>query len=79
MSPTSGLGPPPDERVCSAKGCRASAVWALRWNNPRIHDEQRRKTWLACEDHREHLAAFLGARSFLREVTGLDELDGERA
>lgn len=79
MSPTSSLDPLPDELVCSAKGCRASAVWALRWNNPRIHDEQRRKTWLACEDHREHLSTFLGARSFLREVTGLNELDGERA
>jgi hypothetical protein len=54
--------------VCSAKGCRRAAEWALRWNNPRLHTPDRRKTWLACEEHREHLTAFLGARSFLREV-----------
>lgn len=57
----------PDAR-CSAKGCTADAAWELRWNNPRIHTEDRRKTWLACEEHREHLAGFLGARSFLRET-----------
>ena len=25
------------EPRCSAKGCRAAAVWQLRWNNPKIH------------------------------------------
>ncbi|MEU7902570.1 hypothetical protein [Actinoplanes sp. NPDC049118] len=54
---------------CSAKGCRARAVWVLRWNNPKLHDPLHRKTWLACEDHREHLRDFLNARGFLREVT----------
>ena len=64
----------PAEHICSAKGCRAAAVWALRWNNPRIHDADRRKTWLACEEHREHLESFLGTRSFLREVIPVTEL-----
>jgi hypothetical protein len=41
----------------------------LRWNNPRLHDADRRKTWLACTDHRQTLGDFLGARGFLREVT----------
>jgi hypothetical protein len=53
---------------CSAKGCREPAVWALRWNNPKIHPPERRKTWLACEDHRAYLANFLTARDFLRET-----------
>lgn len=57
-----------EEVVCSAKGCREAAVWELRWNNPRLHTEERRKVWLACDGHREHLEQFLGARSFLREV-----------
>lgn len=56
------------EPICSAKGCRAPAEWALRWNNPKLHPPQRRKTWLACGEHREHLASFLDARGFLREV-----------
>ncbi|GGN78359.1 hypothetical protein GCM10010112_52140 [Actinoplanes lobatus] len=54
---------------CSAKGCRAPAVWQLRWNNPKIHTPERRKTWLACDEHRASLGSFLEARGFLREVT----------
>jgi len=54
---------------CSAKRCREAAVWQLRWNNPKLHTEDHRKTWLACEQHKEHLSDFLGVRGFLREVT----------
>jgi hypothetical protein len=53
---------------CSAKACRASASWALRWNNPKLHTPDHRKTWLACDDHRRSLGDFLEARGFLREV-----------
>jgi len=59
--------------VCSAKGCRAPAVWALAWNNPKLHEPDRRKTWLACEAHRESLSAFLSARDFLRETIALTD------
>lgn len=59
---------------CSARGCRATARWALAWNNPRLHPPERRKVWLACDEHREHLASFLSARSFLRDVRPADEL-----
>jgi hypothetical protein len=31
----------------------------------------RRKHWLACEDHREQLSAFLSTRGFLREAQPL--------
>lgn len=62
--------------TCSARGCRAPAAWELRWNNPRLHTPDRRKTWLACPDHREQLADFLGARSFLREVVAIAPGDG---
>ena len=48
--------------TCSAKGCQAPAVWALLWNNPKLHTPERRKTWLACETHRSTLGDFLGAR-----------------
>lgn len=54
--------------ICSAKGCKATATWQLRWNNPRLHTPERRKTWLACDDHRAHLSEFLDRRGFLREV-----------
>ena len=57
--------------ICSAKDCRSPAVWALAWNNPKIHDPDRRKQWLACDQHREQLSEFLRARKFLRDVTAL--------
>jgi hypothetical protein len=64
----------PEPLVCSAKGCRRAAAWGLVWNNPRLHTPERRKVWLACDEHREHLASFLSARSFLRDVVPVDEL-----
>ncbi|MCX5523216.1 hypothetical protein OG342_10160 [Streptomyces bobili] len=59
--------------VCSAKSCRSDAVWVLAWNNPKLHTPERRKTWLACEEHREHLSQFLGVRGFLKDVVLLTE------
>jgi hypothetical protein len=54
--------------ICSRKGCRQPARWELRWNNPKLHTAERRKTWLACDEHREHLTEFLTVRGFLRET-----------
>ena len=52
-------------------------MWALRWNNPKLHTPDRRKVWLACDDHKASLSDFLGARGFLKEVVehvpGADE------
>ncbi|MEV5574367.1 hypothetical protein AB0L06_30405 [Spirillospora sp. NPDC052269] len=68
-------GDPADEAPqCSAKGCRAPAVWALRWNNPKIHTPERRKVWLACDAHREQLSQFLDRRDFLKDVVPMSEL-----
>ena len=44
-------------------------MWSLRWNNPKLHAPAYRKTWLACDDHREYLTEFLSGRGFLHEVT----------
>lgn len=66
--PESEQHEPPGDPVCSARRCREHAVWALRWNNPRLHTPERRKTWLACDEHREHLSEFLSLRGFLRDV-----------
>jgi hypothetical protein len=57
--------------VCSARGCRAPASYALVWNNPKVHAPEREKTWVACEEHRQSLAAFLDLRGFLRRVEPL--------
>ncbi|MDI1465758.1 acetone carboxylase [Catellatospora sp. KI3] len=57
--------------ICSRKGCRAPATWELRWNNPKLHTPDRRKSWLACDEHRENLSEFLSVRGFLREVLPL--------
>ncbi|NBM14783.1 hypothetical protein [Streptomyces sp. GC420] len=63
----------PTSPICSAKGCRAAAVHVLAWNNPKLHTPERRKTWLACEEHREHLSQFLAVRGFLKDVVPLSE------
>ena len=67
--PSSGTGasvPPP--RQCSRKGCRSAAAWRLEWNNPKIHTPERRKTWLACPEHRDWLADYLRSRGLLKDV-----------
>jgi hypothetical protein len=70
---------PPSDLVCSARACGGRAVHALRWNNPRLHTPDRRKTWLACEEHLESLSQHLDVRGFLREVVPAEHLgDGAR-
>jgi hypothetical protein len=54
--------------ICSAKGCTAPATWEQLWNNPKLHTPDRRKVWLACDEHKVSLSEFLAARSFLRDV-----------
>jgi hypothetical protein len=65
--------------ICSAKGCTAGAIWELRWNNPKLHTPERRKVWLACDEHKDSLGDFLGARGFLREVVPHDPGGDESA
>lgn len=60
--------------ICSAKGCREAALHALLWNNPSLHTPARRKVWLACADHRDHLAEFLDLRGFLIDTVPVDEI-----
>ncbi|HEY3437121.1 MAG TPA: hypothetical protein VGK35_05470 [Actinotalea sp.] len=67
--------PDTEDLLCSARGCRAVATWALRWNNPRLHTPERRKVWLSCSDHREHLEHFLGARGFFRDTVAVGLLE----
>jgi hypothetical protein len=57
-----------DTPICSAKGCRAEAVHALVWNNPKVHTPDREKLWHACEEHRQSLSQFLDLRGFLIRV-----------
>jgi hypothetical protein len=71
--PEAGADRPP--ATCSARGCPAGATWSLLWNNPKIHTPDRRKTWLACDAHRESLSAFLSARGFLRDVQPFVEVE----
>ena len=59
----------PDEAaICSARGCGAPAEYMLVWNNPKIHEPEREKIWLACADHRDSLGEYLRIRGFLRRI-----------
>lgn len=58
----------PEALICSAKGCTAAAVHQVVWNNPKLHTPDRRKIWLACDEHEQSLRGFLAARDFYRET-----------
>lgn len=58
--------------VCSRKACRSSASWQLLWNNPKIHTPERRKTWLACGEHRDWLEDYLQTRGLWKETLPLE-------
>lgn len=63
---------PDDEpAICSSKGCRAEAAYAVVWNNPRLHTPDREKIWSACAEHRQTLAEYLQVRGFLLRVDPL--------
>jgi len=62
----------PADLICSAKGCTAPAVHQILWNNPKIHTPDRRKTWLACDEHEVTLRQFLSARDFYRETVPVE-------
>lgn len=70
-----GLGAPASTDNCSRAGCRRPAGWRLDWRNPRIHTEDRVKTWLACAEHVDYLREFLAARDFPLSVRPLHEAD----
>ncbi len=56
---------------CSRAGCRSTAAWRIDWRNPRIHADDRRKTWVACDEHVGYLRDFLAARDFPLTVAPL--------
>lgn len=67
---------PPAE--CSRAGCREAARWQVQWRNPKIHAADRRKIWVACDEHRAYLRDYLAARSFPVEVLPLGTDETER-
>ena len=62
------MSQPPERRTCSRAGCRSIATQRIEWRNPRIHSGDRRKVWLACDEHVGVLTDFLLARAFPLEV-----------
>jgi len=65
-----GAHGPATER-CSRAGCTQPATSAVHWRNPRIHSEDRVKTWLACDDHVDYLRDYLTTRDFPVAVTAV--------
>jgi len=61
-----------DTPRCSRAGCHEDARWRIDWRNPRIHSEDRVKTWLACTGHVDYLRDFLAARDFPVAVVELE-------
>ena len=65
----------PQTPICSRKGCRLHATMQLLWNNPKIHTAERRKIWLACNDHADWLEDYLKSRSLWKETLPLSPKD----
>ncbi|MHA7304123.1 acetone carboxylase [Arthrobacter sp. TMN-49] len=65
----------PQVPVCSRKGCRELATTQLLWNNPKIHTADRRKIWLACQDHVAWLEDYLQSRSLWKETLPMSPKD----
>lgn len=63
----------PDGDRCSRAGCTDPAFSAVHWRNPRIHGEDRVKTWLACPEHVDYLRDYLSSRNFPVVVTAVGE------
>ena len=64
------------------QGLPAPRRGALLWNNPKLHTPDRRKVWLACDEHRTIAGDFLGARQFLerrRRARSEEELPETRS
>jgi len=51
-----------------------TAAYGLLWNNPKLHMPDRRKTWLACEEHADPLSDYLSSRGFLKDAVPVSEL-----
>ena len=66
-----------EQLQCSAKECREFATRALLWNNLRVHSPERKKTWLACDEHLDYLRDFLTLRDFFITDVSVDEIPGD--
>lgn len=62
----------PERDICSRKACKQNAVWRLLWNNPRIHTPERRKVWLACNEHCQWLEEYLTVRGLWKQTLPLE-------
>jgi len=60
------------ELKCSRSGCEERASWFVYWRNPKVHVANRRKTWLACESHREFFIEYLTVREFFLEAEHIE-------
>ncbi|MEO0024459.1 MAG: hypothetical protein RL196_900 [Actinomycetota bacterium] len=69
LNPDASFGTPVK---CSRAGCLVNAEFQVVWNNPKVHDADRRKIWLACLEHREYLVDYLSTRSFYLETLEID-------
>ncbi|HET8795380.1 MAG TPA: hypothetical protein VFM62_03290 [Arthrobacter sp.] len=66
----------PNRTTCSRKACRNMAGWQLLWNNPKIHTPDRRKIWVACDEHVEWLQDYLQLRGLWKETLPLKNEEG---
>ena len=45
----------PEPTSARPRAARPPPTWELLWNNPKLHTPDRRKIWLACDEHQQSL------------------------
>jgi hypothetical protein len=63
------------EQKCSRAGCQQSRSNLIIWRNPRIHKQDRTKTWGACPEHLDYLVDYLSQRNFFLEQVAIEKED----
>ncbi len=59
----------PDEPTSARpRAARRPPTWELLWNNPKLHTPDRRKIWLACDEHRAVALRLPRRAQFLKDV-----------
>jgi hypothetical protein len=61
-----------NELICSRAGCSDGASWFIYWRNPKVHSLDRKKTWLACESHKQFFIEYLSMREFFLEAESIE-------
>jgi hypothetical protein len=54
--------------ICSRTGCTKALTTFVIWNNPKIHQVGKEKSWGACDEHLDYFVSYLTIRGFYLRI-----------